>query len=233
MPSKKQILVVDDEPDILELVRFNLEKEGFLVKTVENGEDALKWAHRTVPDCIILDLMLPGLDGLEVCRRLKQSEMLRNIPVIMLTAKAEETDMVIGLELGADDYITKPFSPKVLVARVRAALRRLSEPTASPQPIVVQGIQIDPDRHEVYVEDRKVELTATEFALLELLARRPGWVFSRSQIIDAIKGKDYPVTERSVDVQILSLRKKLHPQGECIVTVRGVGYKLESNEGKT
>ncbi|MCX7788189.1 MAG: response regulator [Spirochaetes bacterium] len=224
---KKRILVVDDEPDILELVRFNLEKEGFEVKTVQNGEEALRWVNRHVPDCIILDLMLPGLDGIEVCRRIKGTESLRPIPILMLTAKAEETDMVIGLEIGADDYITKPFSPKVLVARVRAALRRNKDTALAPQTISVQGIEIDLNKHEVRVDGHKVELSATEFALLELLARKPGWVYSRAQIIDGIKGKDYPVTERSVDVQILSLRKKLMERGKCIVTVRGVGYKLE------
>lgn len=224
---KKRILVVDDEPDILELVRFNLEKEGFEVKTVQNGEEALRWVNRHAPDCIILDLMLPGMDGLEICRRIKGSEALQSIPILMLTAKAEETDMVIGLEVGADDYITKPFSPKVLVARVRAALRRHQDPAPSPRILSVQGIEIDLDQHLVRVDGHKVELSATEFALLELLARRPGWVFTRAQIIDEIKGKDYPVTERSVDVQILSLRKKLMERGACIVTVRGVGYKLE------
>lgn len=224
---KKRILVVDDEPDILELVRFNLEKEGFEVKTVQNGEEALRWVNRHAPDCIILDLMLPGMDGLEICRRIKGSEALQSIPILMLTAKAEETDMVIGLEVGADDYITKPFSPKVLVARVRAALRRHQDPAPSPRILSVQGIEIDLDQHQVRVDGHKVELSATEFALLELLARRPGWVFTRAQIIDEIKGKDYPVTERSVDVQILSLRKKLMERGACIVTVRGVGYKLE------
>jgi len=227
---RKRILVVDDEPDILELVRFNLEKEGFEVKTVQNGEEALRWVNRHAPDCIILDLMLPGLNGLEVCKRIKGSDSLGSIPILMLTAKAEETDMVIGLEIGADDYITKPFSPKVLVARVRAALRRHNDPTPSPRTISVQGIEIDLDQHQVRVDGQKVELSATEFALLELLARKPGWVYSRAQIIDEIKGKDYPVTERSVDVQILSLRKKLMDRGKCIVTVRGVGYKLEPDD---
>ena len=218
---------MDDEPDILELVRFNLEKEGFEVKTVQNGEEALRWVNRNVPDCIVLDLMLPGLDGLEVCRRIKGSVALRSIPILMLTAKAEETDMVIGLEVGADDYITKPFSPKVLVARVRAVLRRHEDPAPPPRAFSVHGIEIDVDQHQVRVDGQMVELSATEFALLELLARKPGWVYSRAQIIDEIKGKDYPVTERSVDVQILSLRRKLLHRGSCIVTVRGVGYKLE------
>lgn len=230
---KKRILVVDDEPDILELVRFNLEKEGFEVKTVQNGEEALRWVNRLVPDCIILDLMLPGLDGLEVCRRIKGSETLRSIPILMLTAKAEETDTVIGLEVGADDYITKPFSPKILVARVRAALRRHTDPTPFPRTLSVGGIEMDLDQHQVKVDGQPVELSATEFALLELLARKPGWVFSRAQIIDAVKGKDYPVTERSVDVQILSLRRKLSTRKSCIVTVRGVGYKLEPDARET
>ncbi len=225
---KKKILIVDDEQDILELVRFNLEREGFEVVTGENGEEALRLAERYTPDCILLDIMLPGLDGWEVCRRLKRSEHLRKIPVIMLTAKAEESDTVIGLELGADDYITKPFSPKVLVARVRTAVRRVSDVPEQPDQLLsVNGIEIDPERHLVRVDGKRVELSATEFSLLELLARKPGWVFSRSRIIDAIKGKDYPVTERSVDVQILSLRNMLGSRGNCIETVRGLGYKLE------
>lgn len=229
--AKKKILVVDDEQDILELIRYNLEKEGYQVRTVSSGEAALTDAERNLPDCIVLDLMLPGLDGLEVCRRLKQREDLRFIPVIMLTAKSEDTDIVTGLELGADDYVTKPFSPKVLTARIRTVLRRGTEEEQQEEKekkIRVHEILIDVSRHEVSCRGVPVELSATEFSILEFLARNPGWVFSRSKIIDAVKGKDYPVTERSVDVQILGLRKKLGEQGKHIQTVRGVGYRLQA-----
>lgn len=228
--AHEQILVVDDEGDILELIRYNLQKEGYRVTTVKTGEEGLKRAREAKPDVVVLDLMLPGLDGLSVCNRLKRDEATRGIPVIMLTAKAEDSDIVTGLELGADDYVTKPFSPKVLTARLRAVLRRSSESESllRDNVITVHGITIDSSRHEVAVGDELLPLSPTEFAILEHLARSPGWVFSRSKIIDAVKGKDYPVTERSVDVQILGLRKKLGEAGSCIETVRGVGYRIKS-----
>lgn len=228
--AKKTILAVDDEQDILELLRYTLEKEGYLVKTVTTGEAALYESERLAPDCILLDLMLPGADGLEVCRRLKQREETRNIPVIMLTAKSEDSDVVTGLEVGAVDYVTKPFSPKVLVARVRAALRRETKEAGSETKIKIHDILIDVSRHEVTLGGVPVFLSATEFALLEFFARNPGWVFTRGKIIDAVKGKDYPVTERAVDVQILGLRKKLGKRGEMIETIRGVGYRLKAEE---
>ncbi len=230
--AKKTILAVDDEPTILELVRYNLEREGYVVKTSSSGEEAIREADRIEPDCIILDLMLPGIDGLDVCRRLKQRERTRGIPVIMLTAKSEDSDVVTGLEVGADDYITKPFSPRVLTARVRAALRRKAgeEDEEKGTVIRVHDISIDGARHEVTSGGETVPLSATEFAILEFLARNPGWVFTRNKIIDAVKGKDYPVTERSVDVQILSLRKKLGERGILIETVRGVGYRLQAED---
>lgn len=228
--AREKILVVDDERDILELIRYNLEREGYAVETVTSGEDALVQALRSSPDLIVLDLMLPGLDGIEVCRRLKRNDTTRHIPVVMLTAKSEDSDIVTGLEIGADDYVTKPFSPKVLVARVRAALRRSAEGGMESIATFIQvgEISIDRSRHEVDVAGSKLTLSATEFAVLEFLARNPGWVFSRSQIIDNVKGKDYPVTERSVDVQILGLRRKLGIHGHLIETVRGVGYRLRS-----
>ncbi len=229
--ARESVLVVDDEEDILELIEYNLEKEGYTVKTVKTGEECLSIVEKLSPEIVILDLMLPGLDGLEVCKRLKQSEPTRTVPVLMLTAKSEDSDIVSGLELGADDYITKPFSPKVLIARVRAVLRRASE-QASEKPketkIRVHDIVIDVSRHEVACSGEMVALSATEFGILEFLARNPGWVFSRNKIIDTVKGKDYPVTERSVDVQILGLRKKLGDQGKYIQTVRGVGYRLQA-----
>ncbi len=226
--AKERILIVDDEQDILELMSYNLEKEGYTVTGVASGEAALSAAQRFRPDLIVLDLMLPGLDGLEVCRRLKRNEEIRSVPVLMVTAKSEDSDIVTGLEVGADDYLTKPFSPRVLVARVRALLRRNSEPDLprQDQRIAVHGIVIDITRHEVRCDGESVTLSATEFSILEFLSRNPGWVFTRNQIIDAVKGKDYPVTERSVDVQILGLRKKLGDQGRHIQTIRGVGYRL-------
>ncbi|MFW5695232.1 MAG: response regulator [Alkalispirochaeta sp.] len=223
------ILVVDDEVDIQELVRYNLQKEGFVVHTVGTGEDALSAAEHLHPEAIVLDLMLPGIDGIQVCKRLKKQEHTREIPVIMLTAKTEEADMVAGLEMGADDYITKPFSPKVLIARLKAVMRR-SEAAATPSSgtLAVNGVTVDISRHEVYCGELEVDLSATEFAILAFLMTNPGWVFSRTQIIDAIHGKDYPVTERSVDVQILGLRKKLNTCGGLVETVRGVGYRFRA-----
>jgi two-component system phosphate regulon response regulator PhoB len=227
--ARERVLVVDDERDILELIDYNLSREGFEVKAVETGEDALRFARDTQPDVIILDLMLPGMNGIEVCKRLKAGDATAGIPVLMLTAKSSAQDVVNGLETGADDYVTKPFSPSVLVARLRALLRRAHQNAATPHrnpQIHVHDIVIDISRHEVYAGDQSVSLSATEFAVLEFLARNPGWVFSRTKIIDAVKGKDYPVTERSVDVQILGLRKKLGEHGKHIETVRGVGYRL-------
>lgn len=225
-----KVLVVEDNPDILELVAYHLEAQGYEVVRAMTGENALAQAGKTAPDLVILDVMLPGINGLDVCRKLKQQEATRSIPVLLLTAKSEDTDIISGLELGADDYITKPFSPKVLVARVRAVLRRVSEDKIPDAATVLQvhGITMDTVRHEVTVEGEEVAVSATEFAILKHLMTNPGWVFSRNQIIDAVRGGNYPVTERSVDVQILGLRKKLASQGRHIETVRGVGYRLRS-----
>ncbi len=226
--ANEKILVVDDEEDILELVRYNLAKNGYKTVCVGTGEDALKAAKSESPDLIILDLMLPGVDGLEVCKILKADSRTSAIPIVMLTAKGEEADVVTGLELGADDYITKPFSPRILLARLRAVLRRRSrEPADESQVIKIHDLVIHPGRHEVLVRGKPVEMTYTEFRLLHSLARRPGWVFTRSQIVDAVRGSDYPVTDRSVDVQIVGLRKKLGPCSEYIETVRGVGYRFK------
>ncbi len=228
---KERILVVDDEDDILELISYNLEKEGYIVESVKTGERALSTAQTRVPDAVILDLMLPGLDGVEVCRRLKADAKTRHVPVVMLTAKSEDTDVVSGLEVGADDYVTKPFSPKVLIARLRAVLRRAREAgdDSAPDPTIrVHDLEIDIQRHTVRCAGVPIELSATEFAVLEILARNAGWVYSRAKIIDAVKGSDYPVTERSVDVQILGLRRKLGRHGDMIETVRGVGYRFRA-----
>ena len=228
--AKEKILVVDDEEDILELVRFNLDKEGFKVVCSATGEDALVKARRESFDLIILDLMLPGIDGLEVTRKLKDDSDTRAVPIVMLTAKGEEPDVVAGLELGADDYITKPFSPRILVARVRAVLRRKAlEPFDNQKAIKIHELDIHPGRRSVSADGQPIDLTYTEFQVLLLLARRPGWVFTRSQIVDAVRGDDYPVTDRSVDVQIVGLRKKLGAHGQYVETVRGVGYRFKES----
>jgi two-component system phosphate regulon response regulator PhoB len=225
---RESILVVDDEENILELVRFNLSKEGYRVACAATGEEALKGARAQSPDLIVLDLMLPGLDGLEVCKILKRDAKTERIPIVMLTAKGEESDIVTGLELGADDYVTKPFSPKVLIARIRAVLRRHeAKPLGESAVLKVHDIAINPGRHEVLVAGKPAELTCTEFRILHFLARRPGWVFTRAQILDAARGQDIVVTDRSVDVHVVSLRRKLGNHGEYIETVRGIGYRFK------
>ena len=225
--ARERILVVDDEEDILELIRFNLSREGYQVSCATSAEEALRLIPSETPGLIVLDLMLPGIDGLDVTRRLKSDPATKNIPIVMLTAKGEEADIVTGLELGADDYITKPFSPRILVARVRTVLRRnIKESQEETSVLRIHDLVIHPGRHEVFVNGRPVRLTFTEFGILYYLARRPGWVFTRSQIVDAVKGEDYFVTDRSVDVQIVGLRKKLGAAGTYIETVRGVGYRF-------
>jgi len=228
---KERILVVEDEEDILELVRYNLVKEGYQVTGALTGEDALKKARAEVFDLIVLDLMLPGIDGLDVAKKLKSDQKTGHFPILMLTAKGEEADIVTGLELGADDYVTKPFSPRVLIARVRAILRRKTgkPEEANASMLRVHDLEIDLGRRSVLVSGQAVDLTYTEFQVLYILARRPGWVFTRSQIVDAVRGDDYPVTDRSVDVQIVGLRKKLGPSNRYIETVRGVGYRFKEN----
>jgi len=225
--ARETILIVEDEKDIAELIAYNLQREGFRTRIADTGEKALNQVRRSPPDLILLDLMLPGVDGREVCRRLKSQEPGRGIPVVILTARGEDTDIVAGLELGADDYITKPFSPKVLVARLRTVLRRREEPSAESQNLLqLHDLQIDLGRRQVLCQGKPVELSVTEFDLLVFLARHPGWVYSRSQIIAGVKGEDYPVTERAVDVQVLGLRRKLGACGRTIETVRGVGYRM-------
>ena len=225
--GKAKILVIEDDRDIVELIEYNLGKEGYQVVTAETGEDGLDAAKSEKPDMALLDLMLPGIDGLEVCRLLKTNPATANIQIIIVSAKGEEADIVIGLELGADDYITKPFSPKIMIARIRACLRRKTQqPVDQSSVIKIQGIVIHPGRHEVLIDNKVVPLTLTEFRLLHFLASRPGWVFTRYQIVDAIRGDDYIVTDRTVDVQIVGLRKKLGKYSEYIETVRGVGYSF-------
>lgn len=226
--AREHIFVVEDEEDILELLEYHLAREGYTVSKAMNGEDALDAIPRQQPDLVLLDLMLPGVDGLEVCRLLRNDPAATAIPIVMVTAKGEESDVITGLELGADDYVTKPFSMKVLIARVRTVLRRKQEPPAdASETIRIHDFVIDPRRHEVLVKGKPVELTYSEFAVLRFLAGHAGWVMTRDQIIDAIRGEDYAVTDRSVDVQMVGLRKKLGKCADHIETVRGVGYRFK------
>ncbi len=224
--ATKTILVVDDEEDIQELLTLNLTREGYDVVATETGEGAVELAQTRLPALVILDLMLPGIGGLDVCKILKHDERTRRIPVIMLTAKSEESDIVTGLELGADDYITKPFSSKVLVARVRRILAKSTEHDPNGEAIEVHDLVIDPGRHEVRLKGQSLSLTRSEFDILSMLARRPGRVFTRYQIVDSLHGGDYVVSDRAVDVQITYLRKKLGEFKHYIETVRGVGYRF-------
>jgi two-component system phosphate regulon response regulator PhoB len=226
--ASERILVADDEEDILELVGYNLQRDGYRAECVQTGEAALASARANVPDLIVLDLMLPGVDGLTVCKLLKNDARTAGIPIVMLTAKGEEADIVAGLELGADDYVTKPFSPRVLLARIRAVLRRRTvEAPDDSATVRVGDLVIHPGRREVLAGGRPVDLTHTEFRILHLLARRPGWVFTRYKIVDGVQGSDAIVTDRSVDVHIVSLRRKLGSLGSYVETVRGVGYRMK------
>ena len=226
--AKECILVVDDEEDILELIRFQLARDGYTITLAASGEEAIKRARWQRFDLIVLDLMLPGMDGFEVAKALKADPKTGSVPILMLTARGEEADIVTGLEIGAADYITKPFSPRVLSARVKSVLRRRSrQPFEEGQVLRFEGLEIDPGRRVVTAGAERLELTFTEFQLLWVIARRPGWVFTRSQIVDAVRGSDYPVTDRSVDVQVVGLRKKLGEYGKVIETVRGVGYRFK------
>ena len=233
MAQNKNILVVEDDPDIKELISFNLSNQGHQVFEANNGELGIEKAREKLPDLILLDLMLPGIHGLDVCRIIKADQETKDIPIIMVTAMGQEEDIVKGLETGADDYITKPFSIKVLLARVSAVLRRSFEEydQDSDKSLLINGISIKPRLREVRVEDKVIDnLTLSEFQILYLLAGHPGWVFTRYQIIDKIRGDNYPVTDRSVDFQIVGLRKKLGGAGKLIRTVRGVGYRFTPDE---
>jgi two-component system phosphate regulon response regulator PhoB len=226
MPKEK-ILVVDDEPDILTLLEYNFKREGFCTSCVTSGEEALQSVLTESPDLVVLDLMLPGIDGLEVARHLKMNHKTEHISIIMLTAKTEEVDIVTGLEIGADDYVTKPFSPRILIARIKSILRRKREKPEDKEEIIHRhGLTIHPGHRSVQLNGEQIGLTLAEFSILNYLARSPGWVFSRSQIIDEVHGRDYSVTERSVDVQVVGLRKKLREAGKYIETVRGIGYRF-------
>jgi len=224
MPYK--ILAVDDEEPILELISYHLSKEGFKVIPAKTGNEAIKRCFEEYPDLVLLDLLLPDINGLDVAKVLRANENTQSIPIIMVTAKGDETDVVVGLEVGADDYITKPFSPKVLIARIKATLRR-QKASEEKDTINLGDLIILIKEHEVYWKGKKITLTNSEFKVLTSLAKRPNWVFTRYQIVDLIHGEDYAVTDRSVDVLIASIRKKLGDGGELIETVRGVGYKLK------
>jgi len=233
--GKVNVLVVEDEADIQQLVSYNLIRAGFHVTCADTGEEALERLRTEEIDCVLLDLMLPGISGLEVCNAMRkvESNLQRSIPIIMLTAKGEEEDVVAGLECGADDYITKPFSPKVLIARIKAVIKR----TFADQPdsdesrksiIAVDGLEIDKGKHEVRLNGVEIQLTTTEFSILSLLAAKPGWVFTRQQIIDFARGYDFLITPRAIDVQIFGLRKKLNEYGKMVETVRGIGYRYKA-----
>ena len=231
--AQHHILVAEDDAAILELIRINLESRGYKTSCHTSGEKALLSAGIDKPDLILLDLLLPGIDGIQVCRLLREEEKTKNIPIIMVTAKGEEQDIVEGFEAGADDYITKPFSPKVLLARIQAVLRRraLAEQTDpfSNNVIQIGNLKIDPMRHVVSIGNKRIELTVSEFELLHFLVRRSGWVFTRDQIVEAVRGDDYHVTDRAVDVVVFGLRKKLDEYGKYIETVRGVGYRFSED----
>ena len=227
--SRARILVVDDEPDLLELVQYNLAAAGHDVTCVGSGEDALAAVGSVRPDLVVLDVLLPGMDGLDVCKTLKGDVQTSAIPIVMLTARSEEADIVTGLEVGADDYLTKPFSPRELLARIKAVLRRRrTSPVGDADMIVRGGLVISPGEHDVRVYNQSIRLTPTEFRVLQLLAQRPGWVFTRYQIVDWARGTDISVTERSVDVHVAALRRKLGRFRDMIETTRGIGYRFKA-----
>lgn len=224
---KEKILVVDDEKDILELIDYNLTKNGYRVKTSSTGEEALELVKENDYDLIILDLMLPGVDGFDITKIIKADKQKAGIPIVMVTAKADEADKVAGLEIGADHYVTKPFSPRELLAIVKATLRRRPPKEEEEKPIIERGdLKIHTGRHEVTIKGKQIDLTHLEFRILLTLAKKPGWVMTRYQIVDATRGEGVSVTDRSIDVHIVSLRKKLGEENEYIETVRGVGYKF-------
>ena len=227
--ARKTILVVEDERDIADIIRFNLEQEGFQVLTAHDGLEAVRLVKSERPDLVVLDLMLPRMDGKEVCRLIRADERLNAIPVMMLTARAEEIDRIIGFEIGADDYLTKPFSPRELILRIKAILRRSGEPKAEATPLKMSGLIIDPDRHQVEIGDQSIELTATEFRLLHHLAANAGRVQSRDVLLDRVWGYDFDGYARTVDTHIRRLRKKMGPAGDLIETIRGIGYRFRDS----
>ena len=229
--SRRKIVVIEDEPDIQELIDYNLNREGFQVVVASTGDEGVRTAVREAPDLILLDLLLPGLDGLEVCRKLKTDPVTQAIPIIMVSAKGEESDIVLGLGVGADDYITKPFRPKELIARVKAVLRRgqRQEEESDGERLVRGDLVIDAVRHEVRIQGKMVVLTATEFRLIHLLASHPGRVFTRDQLVSRVIGGGAAVIDRNIDVHIRSIRKKLGEERDLIGTIRGVGYRFQDD----
>lgn len=223
--SKTKVLVIEDDTDLRELIEYNLGVAGFQTLSAEDGELGLSLALRELPNVIVLDIMLPGMDGLTVCRKIREHEASSKIPIVMLTAKSEESDIVIGLELGADDYMTKPFSPKELVARIKAVLRRGHAPSERPKQMQSGPLSIDLERHETRLDGQEVKLTLAEFNLLKMLVSRPGRVFTREQLIESVSGQETFVIDRNIDVHVRALRKKLGDHRELIQTIRGVGYK--------
>ena len=230
MSAKSKIIVVEDEADILDVIEYNLTREGYKVLGFRDGEQGLEAIRGEEPQLVLLDLMLPGIDGIEICKKVKEDPVTRDVPVIMITAKTEESDVVLGLGVGADDYVSKPFSPKELVARVKAVLRRapLKETVVKTDRITHDGFVIDNTRHEVTIDGEPVTMTATEFKMLHFLASHPGRVFSREQLLSKVVGSDTVVIDRNVDVHIRSIRKKLGENHRSLIdTVRGVGYRFK------
>ncbi|MCI0492205.1 MAG: response regulator [Planctomycetes bacterium] len=231
--SKAQILIVEDDRSLADVLDYNLRQDGYQTIVANDGQEGLHQAKLRSPDLVVLDLMLPLVDGLEICRRLRADPVTRNTLVLMLTAKSEETDQVVGFSVGTDDYVSKPFSVKVLLERIRALLRRRDGNSSSGSVLVSQGVMVDRERHCVTVDERGIDLTRSEFGLLEALIRQPGRVYSRSELIDAALGGDSLVLERTIDVHIRSLRKKLNLHAELIETVRGIGYRFRDPSGAT
>src|SRR6476659_7702998 len=229
--TKAQILIVEDDRSLAEVLEYNLRQDGYQTAVANDGQDGLRQARLKAPDLVLLDLMLPMVDGLEVCRRLRADPITRNTLVLMLTAKTEETDEVVGFSVGTDDYVAKPFSVKVLLDRVGAWLRRREGHSNDDSVVVSQGVMVDRERHLVTIEEEPLDLTPSEFGLLEALVRQPGRVFSRSELIDAALGGDSLVLERTIDVHIRSLRKKLGPHAVLVETVRGIGYRFRDPAG--
>jgi len=228
----EKVMIIEDEPDILEMIEYNLVREGYKTCSALDGESGIRLIAQENPDIVLLDLMLPGLNGIEVCRQVKADSMTRHIPVIMVTAKGEESDILLGLGIGADDYVTKPFRPKELIARVNAVLRRgqIKEEHRAKERIALDGVVIDPGRHEIHVDDRSVFFTATEFKILHFLASNPGRVFTRESLLSTVLGEDALVIDRNIDVHIQAVRKKLGTHRSLVETIRGVGYRLKDKK---
>lgn len=225
----KLIAVIDDEQDILELVSTHLDRTGFKSKEFSDAKTFLEFIEKQIPELVILDIMLPDMDGYEICKYLKSHDNFSSIPVIMLTAKGEEVDKIVGLELGADDYVTKPFSPRELIARVKAVLRRQEQKCSTKRREISDILLIDLDKYEVFVEGKKIDLTTTEFRILEILSSRKGFVYTRDKLLDNLWGREKAVLDRTIDVHIKNLREKLGKAGKFIKNIRGVGYKLDED----